>query len=161
MISVQQLLDPSHVLLDLDVTSKKRLFEQIGILFENQHQISRSQVFDALFNREKLGSTGLGHGFALPHGRLKGLRGTLCAFIRISGDIPFDAPDGQNVKMAFALLVPEHANEQHLKLLSEIAEMFNDPELRQALLTAVDASQAWRILNEWNPNARRQRSAAV
>jgi len=161
MISVQQLLDPGHVLLDLDVTSKKRLFEQIGILFENQHQISRSQVFDALFNREKLGSTGLGHGFALPHGRLKGLRDTLCAFIRISGDIPFDSPDGQNVKMAFALLVPEHANEQHLKLLSEIAEMFNDPELRQALLAAVDASQAWRILNEWTPNARRQRSAAV
>ncbi len=161
MISIQQLLDPGHVLLDLDVTSKKRLFEQIGILFENHHQISRSQVFDALFNREKLGSTGLGHGFALPHGRLKGLRDTLCAFIRISGDIPFDSPDGQNVKMAFALLVPEHANEQHLKLLGEIAEMFNDPELRQALLAAVDASQAWHILNEWTPNARRQRSAAV
>ncbi len=161
MVSIKQLLDPGHVLLDLDVSSKKRLFEQIGILFENHNQISRSQIFDALFNREKLGSTGLGHGFALPHGRLKGLREAICAFIRISGDIPFDSPDGQNVKMAFALLVPEHANEQHLKLLSEIAEMFNDSELRQALLAATDAPQAWHILNEWNPNARRQRSTTV
>ncbi|MDE2212265.1 MAG: PTS sugar transporter subunit IIA [Betaproteobacteria bacterium] len=161
MVSIQRLLSQDHILLDLDVTSKKRLFEQIGILFENHHQISRSQVFDALFNREKLGSTGLGHGFALPHGRLKGLRDTLCAFIRISGEIPFDSPDGQNVKMAFALLVPEHANEQHLHLLSEIAEMFNDSGLRQALLEATDPAKAWEILNQWTPNARRQRSAAV
>ncbi|MBU6505000.1 MAG: PTS sugar transporter subunit IIA, partial [Betaproteobacteria bacterium] len=155
MVSIQRLLSQDHILLDLDVTSKKRLFEQIGILFENHHQISRSQVFDALFNREKLGSTGLGHGFALPHGRLKGLRDTLCAFIRISGEIPFDSPDGQNVKMAFALLVPEHANEQHLHLLSEIAEMFNDSGLRQALLEATDPAKAWEILNQWTPNARR------
>lgn len=161
MVSIQRLLSQDNVLLDLDVTSKKRLFEQIGILFENHHQVSRSQVFDALFNREKLGSTGLGHGFALPHGRLKGLRDTLCAFIRISGEIPFDSPDGQNVKMAFALLVPEHANEQHLHLLSEIAEMFNDTGLRQALLEATDAAKAWEILSQWTPNARRQRSAAV
>ncbi len=161
MVSIQRLLSQDNVLLDLDVTSKKRLFEQIGILFENHHQVSRSQVFDALFNREKLGSTGLGHGFALPHGRLKGLRDTLCAFIRISGEIPFDSPDGQNVKMAFALLVPEHANEQHLHLLSEIAEMFNDSGLRQALLEATDPAKAWEILNQWTPNARRQRSAAV
>lgn len=161
MVSIQQLLKPSHVLLDLEVTSKKRLFEQIGILFENHDQMSRSQVFDALFNREKLGSTGLGHGFALPHGRMKKLRDTLCAFIRIAGDIPFESPDGQNVKMALALLVPEHATEQHLNLLSEIAEMFNDPELRNTLLGAKDQMEAWQVLTQWIPYARRQRSASV
>lgn len=161
MASIQQLLKPSHVLLNLEVTSKKRLFEQIGILFENHDQMSRSQVFDALFNREKLGSTGLGHGFALPHGRMKKLRETLCAFIRIAGDIPFESPDGQNVKMALALLVPEHATEHHLHLLSEIAEMFNDPELRKSLLTAQDQAEAWQVLTQWTPYARRQRSASV
>ena len=161
MVAIQHLLDPDNVLLDLDVTSKKRLFEQIGILFENRHQVSRSQVFDALFNREKLGSTGLGHGFALPHGRMKGLRDTLCAFIRILGDIPFDSPDGQNVNMAFALLVPEHANEHHLHLLSEIAEMFSDPDLRQALAKAPDPAQAWQVIHQWTPHARRQRPETV
>jgi PTS system nitrogen regulatory IIA component len=158
---IQKLLKPSHVILDIDITSKKRLFEQIGILFENHDQVSRSKVFDALFNREKLGSTGLGHGFALPHGRLKGLKETLCAFIRISGDIPFDSPDGQNVKMAFALMVPEHANEHHLRLLGEIAEMFSDVDLRKSLLAAPDVETAYRIMSEWSSNARRQRSAAV
>lgn len=161
MESIQKLLAADHVKLDMEVTSKKRLFEQIGILFENLDQISRSQVYDALFNREKLGSTGLGFGFALPHGRLKGLRETLCAFIRLSGDIPFESPDGHNVKMVFTLMVPEHATEQHLKLLSEIAEMFSDEELRQALLDCSSESSAWKLLTEWTPYARRQRPAAV
>ncbi len=161
METFQKLLKPDHILLDADITSKKRLFEQIGILFENQDHISRSQVFDALFNREKLGSTGLGHGFALPHGRLKGLRETLCAFIRISDAIPFESPDGQPVKIAFALLVPAHANEQHLKLLGEIAEMFSDMELRSQLLTVADVSSAYSLLSQWSPNARRQRTASL
>jgi PTS system nitrogen regulatory IIA component len=161
MDSIQKLLSADHVVLDMEVTSKKRLFEQIGILFENQDQVSRSQVYDALFNREKLGSTGLGFGFALPHGRLKGLRETLCAFIRIKGDIPFESPDGQNVKMVFTLMVPEHATEQHLKLLSEIAEMFSDEELRQELLNCTSESRAWQLLTQWTPYARRQRPTTV
>ncbi|WP_297479617.1 PTS sugar transporter subunit IIA [Ferrovum sp.] len=135
---LHQLLKLDHILLDLEVTSKKRLFEQIGILFENHDQLPRSQVFDALFNREKLGSTGLGHGFALPHGRMKGVRDTFAAFLRLSTEIPFEAPDGQPVRMVFALLVPEHANELHLRLLGEISELFSDESLRQHLLSVTD-----------------------
>lgn len=145
---LSQLLKPSHVLLDVEVTSKKRLFEQIGLLFENHNQLSRSRVFEALFNREKLGSTGLGCGFALPHGRLKGVRETLTAFFRLKAEIPFEAPDGQPVRLVFALLVPDHANEQHLRLLGEIAERFNDPGLRQSLLTAPDVDQAYQLLTQ-------------
>ena len=77
---VSRLLPPNHVLLDLDVSSKKRLFEQIGLLFENTRQIPRARVFDSLFDREKLGSTGLGYGVAIPHGRIKTLKEPVCAF---------------------------------------------------------------------------------
>ncbi len=143
---ITRLLKVSHILLDVEVTSKKRLFEQIGLLFENQDQISRSRVFDALFNREKLGSTGLGHGFALPHGRLKGVREPLTAFFRLASDVPFEAPDGLPVRLVFALLVPDHANEQHLRLLGEVAERFSDDELRQSLLTVSDPSQVLQLL---------------
>jgi PTS system nitrogen regulatory IIA component len=161
MEAITKLLKQSHVLIDMEVTSKKRLFEQIGILFENNNQLSRSLVYDALFNREKLGSTGLGHGFALPHGRFKGLKHPLCAFIRLNSAIPFESPDSENVKMAFVLLVPDHANEHHLKLLSEIAEMFSDDELRHTILSAPSAEVVYETIINWVPYARRQRSTTI
>ena len=122
-----RLLPQAHVLLDLDVSSKKRLFEQIGLLFENSRQIPRARVFDSLFDREKLGSTGLGFGVAIPHGRIRTLKEPVCAFARTQAPIPFEAPDGQPVNLVFALLVPEHATEAHLEILSELAERRSGP----------------------------------
>lgn len=136
----------THLVLDLDVSSKKRLFEQIGLLIENENRIARAKVFDALFAREKLGSTGLGHGVAIPHGRIKGLRETLAVFIRIKEGVPFEAPDGECVRLVFAMLVPEHATEQHLNLLSELAETFSDADLRAALLAESDNVRAHAML---------------
>src|SRR3978361_2325030 len=130
---VSRLLPASHVVLDLDVSSKKRLFEQIGLLFENSRQIPRARVFDSLFEREKLGSTGLGYGVAIPHGRIKTLKEPVCAFVRTAIPIAFDAPDARPVDLVFAMLVPEHATEAHLELLSELAQMFIDATLREAL----------------------------
>ena len=115
---ITKLLQPTHVLLDLEVSSKKRLFEQIGLLFENHNRIARVAVFEAMFAREKLGSTGLGYGVAIPHGRIKGLRDPVCTFIRASSGVPFDSPDNEPVRLVFAMLVPEHATEQHLHILS-------------------------------------------
>jgi nitrogen PTS system EIIA component len=155
------LLPPAHVTLDLDVSSKKRLFEQIGLLFENSRQIPRARVFDSLFDREKLGSTGLGYGVAIPHGRLKNLKETLCAFVRTQSPVPFESPDGQPVRLVLAMLVPEHATEQHLELLSDLAQMFSDAELRERLLAAGDADAAHRLLTQWSPYAAPQRSAAL
>lgn len=144
-------LPPSHVLLDLDVSSKKRLFEQIGLLFENENGIARAIVFDALFAREKLGSTGLGHAVAIPHGRIKGLRETLAVFIRTKEGVPFESPDAQNVRLVFAMLVPEHANEQHLHLLSELAEAFSDSEFRASLLLVNNTADVHAMLSRWTP----------
>ena len=155
----------THVLLDLDVTSKKRLFEQIGLLFENENKIARATVFDALFAREKLGSTGLGHAVAIPHGRIKNLRDTLAVFIRTKEGVPFESPDGEAVRLVFAMLVPEHATEQHLNLLSELAQAFSDGELRDALLTVPDDARAHDMLiygsTTGATHATAQRSAAV
>ena len=158
---VSRLLPLNHVLLDLDVSSKKRLFEQIGLLFENSRQIPRLRVFDALFDREKLGSTGLGYGVAIPHGRIKTLKEPVCAFVRAAAPIAFESPDGQPVNLVFAMLVPEHANETHLELLSELAQMFSDSGLRDALAATPDIQAAHRLITEWSPYAPAQRSAAV
>ena len=97
MTHIADLLPESNIALDVEATSKKRLFEQIGQLFENHAQIARSVVFDSLFARERLGSTGLGQGIAIPHGRIKGLARALGAFVRPLQPIPFDAPDGKPV----------------------------------------------------------------
>ena len=155
------LLPAAHVVLDLDVSSKKRLFEQIGLLFENSRQIPRARVFDSLFDREKLGSTGLGYGVAIPHGRLKNLKDTLCAFVRTQLPVPFESPDGQPVRLVLAMLVPEHATEQHLELRSDLAQMFSDQGLRERLLAAGSIEAAHRLLTEWSPYAPAQRSAAL
>jgi PTS system nitrogen regulatory IIA component len=158
---VSRLLPVAHVMLGLDAGSKKRLFEQIGLLFENSRQIPRARVFDSLFDREKLGSTALGYGVAIPHGRIRTLKEPVCAFVRTAAPIPFEAPDGAPVSLVFAMLVPEHATEAHLELLSELAQMFSDPGLRDALASVQDVQAAHRLITEWSPYAPAQRTAAV
>lgn len=158
---ISQLLPAANVILDLDAGSKKRLFEQAGLLFESSSQIGRNTVFDSLFAREKLGSTGLGHGVAIPHGRIKGLREAAGAFVRLKTAVPFDAPDSQPVSMLFVLLVPEMATDLHLQILGELAQMFSDKQLREQLLTAGDAAQIHHLLTHWTPHAAHQRSTAV
>ena len=133
------ILPASNVLVNVEATSKKRVFEQAGLLFENQHAIARAIVADNLFARERLGSTGLGHAVAIPHGRIKGLKNPLAAVIRVQQPIPFDAPDNRPVDLAFFLLVPEQSTEEHLQLLSELAQHFSDPELREKLRSSTEA----------------------
>lgn len=148
---ITQLLPESNIIIDLDVTSKKRVFEQVGLLFENTLHIARSQVFDSLFAREKLGSTGLGQGVAIPHGRIKGLREAAAALVRMKEAIPFDAPDGQPVSIICILLVPEKATDQHLMILSELAQMFSNKSFREKLRHGRDAKEIHQLISEWTP----------
>ncbi len=161
MSPIAKLLSVQNVVLDLNVSSKKRVFEHAGLMFENNHHVARSQVFDSLFAREKLGSTGLGQGIAIPHGRIKGLKEAVGAMIRMREPIAFDAPDGQPVNLIFVLLVPERATDLHLQILSELAQMFSDSAFRDRLLQAASAEAMHRLLAEWQPHAPSQRSAAV
>lgn len=147
-----QILAPENVLLDLDVSSKKRAFEQAGLLFENNCGIARSMVSDNLFARERLGSTGLGHRVAVPHGRIKGLKAPLAAFVRLAEPIPFESPDGEPVDLLVFLLIPDHVTQQHLEILSEIAEMFSDEAFRSVLSTTPDAATVHARLITWQPS---------
>ena len=158
---VSKLLPDSNVMIDLDVSSKKRVFEQVGLLFENHDGIARSLVFDSLLARERLGSTGLGQGVAIPHGRIKGLKEAVGALVRVAQPVPFDAPDGAPVELAFVLLVPEKATEKHLQILSELAQMFCDKALREAIARAADASEVHQLITAWQPDASGQRRAAA
>jgi nitrogen PTS system EIIA component len=158
---ISKLLPEPNVVLDLDVASKKRVFEQAGLLFENNNQIARSQVFESLFARERLGSTGLGQGIAIPHGRIKGLKEAVGALVRLRQAIAFDSPDGQPVSLIFVLLVPEKATDLHLQILSELAQMFSDKSLRDKLLAENDPADIHRLISEWAPHVAPQRSPAV
>jgi nitrogen PTS system EIIA component len=151
MNRISRLLNLQMVYLDVSVSNKKRLFEQASLLFENSHRLERSKVFDALFARERLGSTGLGHGVAIPHGRLRGLKQAVGAIVRLTEPIAFDAPDEANVGLFVFLLVPENANEEHLEILSELAEVLSDDEIRSKLMTLADPSEIHQALNAWVP----------
>ena len=145
------ILPASDVHVGLEATSKKRVFEQAGLVFENQHQIARATITDNLFARERLGSTGLGHGVAIPHGRIKGLKNPLAAVIRVAQPIAFDAPDDEPVSLLIFLLVPEAATQRHLEILSEIAEMLSDRELRERLKASPDAAALHKLIASWEP----------
>ena len=151
MNRLASILPASQVLVGVDATSKKRAFEEAGLLFENQHGLSRALITDSLFARERLGSTGLGHGVAVPHGRVKGLKNPLAAVIRVEQPIPFDAPDEEPVSLLIFLLVPEAATQRHLEILSEIAELLSDREMREKLKTAPDAATVHELIQRWEP----------
>ena len=151
MNRLSSILPASHVLVEVDVTSKKRAFEEAGLLFESLHGLSRAVVADSLFARERLGSTGLGHGVAIPHGRIKGLKNPLAAVMRLQNAIAFEAPDDEPVALLIFLLVPEAATQRHLEILSEIAEMLSDRALRERLKTEPDPAALHRLIADWLP----------
>jgi nitrogen PTS system EIIA component len=143
------ILPPTQVLVGIDATSKKRAFEEAGLMFENLHGLSRALVTDSLFARERLGSTGLGHGVAIPHGRIKGLKAPMASVFRLSQPIGFDAPDEQPVGLLIFLLVPEAATQKHLEILSEIAELLSDAALREKIKSADAADVLHGLIANW------------
>lgn len=149
MNRLSQILPPSQVLVGVEASSKKRAFEEVGLLFENQHGLNRALITDSLFARERLGSTGLGHGVAIPHGRIKGLKAPMAAVFLLQTPIGFDAPDEQAVTLLIFLLVPEAATQKHLEILSEIAEMLSDSTRREQLKTSTDAAALHQLIASW------------
>jgi PTS system nitrogen regulatory IIA component len=151
MTNLAKILALENVVVDLEVSSKKRAFEQAGLMFENNCGIARSTVSDNLFARERLGSTGLGHGVAVPHGRIKGLKSPIAAFVRLAEPIPFESPDGEPVKLLIFLLIPDNVTQQHLEILSEIAELFSDSGMRDTLASDPDALTVHTRIINWQP----------
>ena len=149
MNPIAELLPAENVRLDVEVPTKARLFETVGALFEASRGLAVRTIIDSLAAREKLGSTGLGQGIAIPHGRIRGLKSAQGAFLRLKTPIAFDAPDGKPVAQIFVLLVPEQATEQHLQLLSELAQMFSDRGFRDRLAATADPAAVHTLFTTW------------
>lgn len=152
MNQIAALLPVSNIVVDLDVASKAAFFAAIGDVFERSAGLPRASVAASLAAREKLGSTGLGQGIAIPHGRIARLAEAAGAFARLRSPIAFDAPDGKPVDQIFVLLVPEQATDQHLQLLSELAQMFSERAFRERLAAADDAAAIGDAFRNWQPN---------
>ena len=153
MNRIAELLPRSHVAVGVDAATKRDLFGAVADLFAAPGDITRGAVVDALAAREKLGSTGLGQGIAIPHGRIRGLKDARGAFVRLAQPIPFDAPDGRPVNQVFVLLVPEQATDLHLQLLSELAQMFSERAFRDKLAKAANAADLLALFEAWQPTA--------
>jgi len=148
---VSTLLRPENVFSDLAATSKKRLFELVGQALQTSEGVPAKEVSDSLSSREKLGCTALGHGIAIPHGRIKGLKETACVFVRMKEPIDFDAPDSVPVDLLFILLAPAAASDLHLQILAELAQMFSEKGMRDQLRAAPDNGALYRLIREWTP----------
>lgn len=150
MIDLAELLTVERIHCNAELSSKKRAFESLAeIIAGSDAECGEQEIFDALNGRERLGSTGLGHGIALPHGRIKGLQQPLAAVLTLQQGIDFDAPDDEPVNLLFGLIMPEDCNEQHLQILASLASMFSDTALRAQLRDCSDNAQLLGHIVNW------------
>jgi PTS system nitrogen regulatory IIA component len=154
MTTIAKILSPENVILDLEVSSKKMAIEQECLTFENNNGIARSVVSENLFARERLGSTGIGHGIAVPHGRIKDLKAPQALFMRLAEPIPFESPDGLPVTLLVFLLIPDTVTQQHLDVLAELAEMLSDEDIRADLEKDTDPQSVYAKLVTWQSPTR-------
>jgi len=150
MNPVGELLQIDDICLDVDASSKDQLLERIADFFARRYRLAAAEVFGKLKEREQLGSTGLGHGVAIPHARMGRLPSAAGAFFRTRFPIPFDAPDGRPVSNVLALLVPATATEKHLQLLANAAGMFGDRSFRSQLRHCAQPSEVKTLLDGWS-----------
>ncbi len=146
-IQLSSILTPSRVICGLDGISKKRALETVAkLIAEDIPVLDAEELFRRLMARERLGSTGIGNGIAIPHCRLENCTGTLGAFFKLNDRLDFDAIDDQPVDNIFALLVPEEADDSHLQTLAAIAKFFTNPELLSQIRQCQSSSQLYEIL---------------
>ena len=150
MNALTNLFTPDCIALDHPATSRADVFAAAGDLFYKKVGFDAASVVGFLNAREDLGSTALGAGVAIPHGRVKGLKQPSAAFIKLKNPIDFAAPDGEPVSILIFLLVPEKATQQHLEILSSIAQLLSDTDARQFLSSASDPAKVWELLQEWD-----------
>jgi len=152
MIEINKLITPERVVRLDQVSSKKRVLEYLSeMIVKGESNLSQSEVFESLCGRERLGSTGLGHGVAIPHGRQKNLEYPIGAFIQLKNGVDYDAIDSQPVDLICALIVPEQSTDEHLNILAFLAEMFSDNKAREKLRSAHTSDDIYSILTSPQP----------
>ena len=150
MNHLSAILAPGDIVVDVAAAGTRAVFDAAGQLFERRHGMPASTVVENLVARERLGSTGLGRGVAIPHGRIKGLMEAAAAVVRLRTGTAFDAPDGVPVALFVFLLVPEAATPAHLEILAEIAEMLSDRAFRATLMACPDAHALHQAIASWS-----------
>lgn len=142
------LIKVDQIQLNLNASSKKKALEIISqIATDNYPQYQNNKIFETFIERERLGSTGIGHGIALPHGRLTNCTDTIGIFISLCEGVDFDAIDKQPVSLIFALLIPENSTEEHLQILARLAELFRQDDKRRLLEEATSAESVYKLFN--------------
>lgn len=151
-MQLSEILTPGRMLCGVQAQSRKRVLEFLGELFARDlPALSSTEIYDSLLTRERLGSTGLGRGVAIPHARIPQIQEPLAAFMQLNQGVAFDALDNQPVDLVLALLVPADASQTHLELLAEIAGLFGDPEFCRRLRQLPEISDKYRLLAQSRP----------
>ena len=146
-MTISALLSPDRIFIDAEISSKKRLLEFIANTVAVKFGLSQPALYNNLLDRERLGSTGLGKGFAIPHTRLANLDTTIACFIRLDQPVKFEAPDNQPVDLVFSIIIPENANNEHLEILSCLAKIFSQGEICEAIRKANSADEVAHIID--------------
>lgn len=152
MSAFAKFLFPENILLDVDAADKAQVFAQVAFTFQREHQIDYSSVYEGLMARERLESTALGCGVALPHAQISRLSAPMIGMVRTRTPIPFDAPDGLPVSAILVLLVPAKGSQEYLQILAEIADVLCDESFRQELAVTHDPYAAWQLMVRWRPS---------
>lgn len=146
-MNISEILSPESVILDSGCHSKKDALDTLAeTIAHSDNSTSQAEVFDCLCSRERLGSTGLGNGIAIPHGRLKNSNKTIAAFLQLEDGIDYDAVDKAPVDLLFALIVPEDSTEEHLQTLATLAEMFSDVDTISKLRQSDSSAEIYTLL---------------
>ena len=152
-MEISSLLTPEAVFHGLDAHSKKHAIQEISTAMAKLTETPEREVFDTLLQRERLGSTGVGHGIAIPHGKLVGLPKIAGAFFRLAEPIDFEALDEKPVDLIFTLLAPEDAGADHLKALARIARVLRTPGMVEDLRNASNAGEIYSLMTRAPANA--------
>jgi len=145
-MAISALLSPQKIFIDTEVSSKKKLLELIANITADQTRLPESIIYTNLLNRERLGSTGLGQGFAVPHARLPDLEKTVGCFFRLKQPVNFESPDNLPVDLVFAIIIPQEATEEHLLILSSLARIFSDADICEAIRAATSKEEIEKII---------------
>ena len=145
-MTISALLSPQRIFLDTEISSKKKLLELIANIVADQTEMPESAIYSNLLNRERLGSTGLGHGFAVPHARLENLDKTIGCLFRLKEPVNFESPDNQPVDLVFTIIIPQEATEEHLMILSSLARIFSQTDVCEAIRGATSRDEIAQII---------------
>ena len=145
-MAISALLSPQKIFIDTEVSSKKKLLELLANITADQTRLPESIIYTNLLNRERLGSTGLGQGFAVPHARLPDLEKTVGCFFRLKQPVNFESPDNLPVDLVFTIIIPQEAAEEHLLILSSLARIFSDADICEAIRAATSKEEIEKII---------------